>query len=543
MGAMITAMVIDPQQLQHMDAQQLRALAEGLLVKVMDQDQQLAAHQQRLVSKDQEIHFKQTKIDLLTHEIARYKRLQFAAKSEKLHADQRSLLDETLDTDLAALEAELQALSPASAEQTDAADTPKAKPRRTALPAHLPRVEIQHEPESTACTCGCQMKRIGEDVSEKLDYTPGTFTVERHVRGKWACVACQKLVQAPVPAQIIDKGIPTSNLLANVLVAKYGDHLPLYRLEEIYAREGVPLPRSTLAQWVGQCGVQIQPLVDALKAEMLTYSVLHADETPVEMLKPGTGKTHRAYLWAYSPGVFEAMKAVVYDFAESRSGEHARAFLGDWRGSLICDDYGGYKASFANGITEVGCMAHARRKFFDLHANGSSQIAGQALQTIGLLYDIERETQDLSAEDRQVIRQDKSRRIADALHGWMLGQRSQVANGGATAKALDYSLKRWLALTRFIDDGRLPIDNNWIENQIRPIAIGRKNWLFAGSLLAGQRAAAIMSLIQSAKLNGHDPHAYLRDVLRRLPTHRASQIGELLPHRWAPGQLRKNVSA
>ena len=512
---MMTAMVIDPHQLQHMDAQQLRALAEGLMAKLMD--------------KDQEIHFKQTKIDLLTHEIARYKRLQFAAKSEHLQANQRSLLDETLDADLAELEAELQALSPAAAEQTDA---PKAKPRRAPLPAHLPRVEISHEPENTQCGCGCQMKRIGEDVSEKLDYTPGTFTVERHVRGKWACVGCQKLIQAPVPAQIIDKGIPTSNLLADVLVAKYGDHLPLYRLEDIYARAGAPLPRSTLAQWVGQCGVQLRPLVDALKAEMMAHAVLHADETPVEMLKPGTGKTHKAYLWAYSPGVFEPMKAVVYDFADSRSGGHARAFLGDWRGSLICDDYGGYKASFANGITEVGCMAHARRKFFDLHANGTSQIAGQALQSIGLLYDIEREVQDLSAEQRQRIRQDKSRRIADTLHSWMLAQRSQVAHGGATARALDYSLKRWQALTRFIDDGRLPIDNNWIENQIRPIAIGRKNWLFAGSLLAGQRAAVIMSLIQSAKLNGHDPHAYLRDVLQRLPTHKASQISELLPHRW-----------
>ena len=530
---MMTAMVIDPQQLQSMDAQQLRALAEGLLVKVMDQNQLLAAHQQSLVSKDQEIHFKQTKIDLLTHEIARYKRLQFAAKSEHLQANQRSLLDETLDADLAALEAELQALSPAPAEPADAS---KAKPRRAPLPAHLPRVEISHEPENTQCGCGCQMKRIGEDVSEKLDYTPGTFTVERHVRGKWACVGCQKLIQAPVPAQIIDKGIPTSNLLADVLVAKYGDHLPLYRLEDIYARAGAPLPRSTLAQWVGQCGVQLRPLVDALKAEMMAHAVLHADETPVEMLKPGTGKTHKAYLWAYSPGVFEPMKAVVYDFADSRSGGHARAFLGDWRGSLICDDYGGYKASFANGITEVGCMAHARRKFFDLHANGTSQIAGQALQSIGLLYDIEREVQDLSAEQRQRIRQDKSRRIADTLHSWMLAQRSQVAHGGATARALDYSLKRWQALTRFIDDGRLPIDNNWIENQIRPIAIGRKNWLFAGSLLAGQRAAVIMSLIQSAKLNGHDPHAYLRDVLQRLPTHKASQISELLPHRWVPAR-------
>ena len=514
---MMTAMVIDPHQLQHMDAQQLRALAEGLMAKLMD--------------KDQEIHFKQTKIDLLTHEIARYKRLQFAAKSEHLQANQRSLLDETLDADLAALEAELQALSPAPAEPADAS---KAKPRRAPLPAHLPRVEISHEPENTQCGCGCQMKRIGEDVSEKLDYTPGTFTVERHVRGKWACVGCQKLIQAPVPAQIIDKGIPTSNLLADVLVAKYGDHLPLYRLEDIYARAGAPLPRSTLAQWVGQCGVQLRPLVDALKAEMMAHAVLHADETPVEMLKPGTGKTHKAYLWAYSPGVFEPMKAVVYDFADSRSGGHARAFLGDWRGSLICDDYGGYKASFANGITEVGCMAHARRKFFDLHANGTSQIAGQALQSIGLLYDIEREVQDLSAEQRQRIRQDKSRRIADTLHSWMLAQRSQVAHGGATARALDYSLKRWQALTRFIDDGRLPIDNNWIENQIRPIAIGRNNWLFAGSLRAGQRAAAVMSLIQSARMNGHDPYAYLKDVLIRLPTHKASRIEELLPHRWQP---------
>ena len=266
-------MVIDSQQLQHMDAQQLRALAEGLMAKLMDKDQ-------LLISKDQEIHFKQTKIDLLTHEIARYKRLQFAAKSEKLHADQRSLLEETLDADLAALEAELKALSPEPAEQVDADDKgPKAKPRRTPLPAHLPRVEIAHEPENTQCGCGCQMKRIGEDVSEKLDYTPGTFTVERHVRGKWACGACQKLIQAPVPAQIIDKGIPTSNLLADVLVAKYGDHLPLYRLEEIYARDGVPLPRSTLAQWVGQCGVQLQPLVDALTAEMLAHTVLHADES------------------------------------------------------------------------------------------------------------------------------------------------------------------------------------------------------------------------------------------------------------------------
>ena len=280
--------------------------------------------------------------------------------------------------------------------------------------------------------------------------------------------------------------------------------------------------------------MQLQPLVDALKDEMLQHSVLHADETPVQMLKPGNGKTHRAYLWAYAPGAFEDLKAVVYDFCETRAGENARAFLGEWRGSLVCDDFAGYKASFAHGMTEVGCLAHARRKFFDLHASSKSQVAESALQQIGMVYEVEREVQNLTPEERQCIRQARSRPLLDALHRWMLLTRQKITDGSATAKALDYSLKRWAALTRFEGDGRLPVDNNWIENQIRPIAIGRSNWLFAGSLRAGKRAAAVMSLIRSAKLNGHDPYAYLKDVLTRLPTQRASQIGELLPHRWTP---------
>ena len=376
------------------------------------------------------------------------------------------------------------------------------------------------------------MKRIGEDVAEKLDYEPGVFTVERHIRGKWACANCETLVQAPVDAHVIDKGIPTTGLLAQVLVAKFADHLPLYRQEAIFARAGLGIARSTLAQWVGSCGVQLQPLVDALKADMLRRSVLHADETPVQMLKPGNGKTHRAYLWAYAPGAFEDLKAVVYDFCETRAGENARAFLGEWKGSLVCDDFAGYKAGFAHGVTEAGCLAHARRKFFDLHASSKSQVAESALQQIGMVYEIEREVQDLPADERQRIRQARSRPLLDALHRWMLLTRQKITDGSATAKALDYSLKRWVALTRFVDDGRLPADNNWIENQIRPIAIGRSNWLFAGSLRAGKRAAVVMSLIRSAKLNGHDPHAYLKDVLARLPTQRASQVDELLPHRW-----------
>jgi hypothetical protein len=315
-------------------------------------------------------------------------------------------------------------------------------------------------------------------------------------------------------------------------VAKYADHLPLYRQETIFARAGLGLPRSTLAQWVGTCGVRLQPLVDALKAEILTHRVLHADETPVQMLKPGKGTTHRAYLWAYAPGAFEDTKAVVYDFCESRAGEHARRFLGDWRGSLICDDFSGYKAGFAQGMTEVGCLAHARRKFFDLHAANKSQIAQIALEQFARVYDIEREVKELDTDMRLEIRQANSKPVLDALQKWLLLQRQKVPDGSASAKAIDYSLRRWTALTRFASDGQLPVDNNWIENQIRPIAIGRNNWLFAGSLRAGQRAAAVMSLVQSARMNGHDPYAYLKDVLTRLPTHRASRVEELLPHRW-----------
>ncbi len=337
-----------------------------------------------------------------------------------------------------------------------------------------------------------------------------------------------------MPAEVIDKGIPTSGLLAHVLVAKHADHLPLYRQEAIFGRAGLAIPRSTLAAWVGVCGVRLQPLADALKRHVLNCQVVHADETPVAMLAPGKGKTHRAYLWAYAAGVFEQTKAVVYDFQPSRSGEHARNFLGDWKGSLVCDDYGGYKACFAGGVTEVGCMAHARRKFMDLLLANQSSLAQTALDLMGQLYGIERRVKDESADKRLQVRQSESAAIADQLHRWLKAQRQRVPDGTASAKAMDYSLKRWVALTRFIEDGNLPIDNNHDEQQIRPWATGRKNWLFAGTLMAGQRAAAITSLIQSAKLNGLDPYMYLRDVLTRLPTHKASDIDSLLPHIWKP---------
>ena len=472
-----------------------------------------------------ELKHKQALIDKLTHENAVLKRLKFAAQSEHFSAEQRNWLEEALDEDTQAVADEIAQLQPVKSDARQA-------PKRQALPANLPRQEFHHEPESTNCGCGQPMKRIGEDVSEKLDYVPGVFSVHRHVRGKWACACCQALKQAPVDAHIIDKGIPTTGLLAQVLVAKFADHLPLYRQQAIFGRAGLAIARSTLGEWVGSCGVQLQPLVYALREEVLQHSVLHADETPVQMLKPGNGKTHRAYLWAYTPGRHEALKAVVYDFCESRAGGHAKQFLGEWSGALLVGDFSGYKQLMTGRVTEVGCWAHARRKFFELHAANRSQIAAQALQLIGRMYDIERQIEDNDALERWRIRQEQSQGIIEELHHWLHTHRAKVPEGSATAKAIDYSLRRWVALTRFLQDGRLPLDNNWVENQIRPIAIGRNNWLFAGSLRAGQRAAAIMSLIQSAKLNGHDPHAYLKDVMERLPTQRASQIGELLPNRW-----------
>lgn len=506
--------------LDQLPPEQLRALAAQLMQRVESLDQ-------KVETMGKKIHRDQTLIEKLTHEIAQLKRFKFAKRSEQLSPDQVSLLDDLIDTDIAAIEAELEALKPARA-STEV----RQKPKRTALPPQFPRTLIHHEPDNSHCQCGCALKRIGEDVSEKLDYTPGVFTVERHIRGKWVCDQCETLIQAPVPAQVIDKGIPTSGLLAHVMIAKFADHLPLYRQESIFGRAGLVIARSTLAQWVGNCGVQLQPLVDALRDAVLAQHVIHADETPVSMLAPGEKKTHRAYVWAYATSQFSDVAAVVYDFSPSRAGEHARNFLQDWKGKLVCDDFGGYKASFELGVTEIGCMAHARRKFFELHATNKSQLAEQALRYIQLLYEIEHEVRDLEPDLRRRIRQEKAVPVMDALHAWMITQRLLVHDGSAISKALDYSLKRWTALSRYLDDGAVPIDNNWAENQIRPWALGRKNWLFAGSLRSGKRAAAIMSLIQSARLNGHDPYAYLKDVLTRLPTQRASEITELLPHRW-----------
>jgi transposase len=490
----------------------------------------LAAREATLATRDTALKHAEAKIQALTLELAHLRRLRFGVKSEALTAEQRDLFQEALETDIAACEAE--------AEQA----VPEAKPRakreragRQPLPEHLPRIEHRHEPESCTCgQCGQDLVKIGEDISEQLDVEPAKFFVHRHIRPQYACRACETISAAPVPAAIIDGGLAAPGLLAWVAISKYADHLPLYRIEQIAARQDVILSRSTLAEWMGRIGVALTPLAERLAERLKQSPVLHADETPVAQLDPGAGKTKRAYLWAYHSNRLAAgPPMVVFDYQASRSGSHASNFLAGWQGHLMVDDYAGYKALFRSGVTELACLAHARRKFFDLYAANQSPIAQEALARIGQLYAIEQAGRELDAEARRALRQHEAKPVLDALFAWLYATRKGVADGSANAKAIDYSLKRWAALIRYADSGDLPIDNNPVENAIRPIAIGKKNWLFAGSERAGKRAAAIQSLIGTARLNGLDPAAWLRETLEKLPAWPNNRIDELLPLRGA----------
>jgi transposase len=481
-----------------------------------------------LAARDRTIAHKDTKIAALTAEIARLRRIQFAARSEKMDPEQRVLFDEAMAADIAAVEAELQALQ---SSDTKARAAPRVGPTRRPLPPELPRIETRHEPGTCTCgDCGAALVHIGDHISEKLDCEPLKFFVRKDVYPQYACRACETITAEPVAPALIDRGIAAPGLLAQVIIAKYVDHLPLYRQEAIYQRSGIDLGRTTLAEWCGVIGLRLQPLVDALREELLAAPVLHADETPVAQLDPGAGQTKRAYLFAYRTAA--DMPIMVFDYAANRSGKHAQRFLGDWRGALMVDDYAGYKALFQREVTELGCWAHARRKFVDLHKASGSEIASEAMQRIATLYRIEAEARDLAPEARYTYRRQNARPALDDLKRWLDLTRPQVLGASGTLTAIDYTLKRWAALVRYLEDGRFPIDNNPIENAIRPVALGRKNWLFAGSETAGRRAAALMSLLATAKANGLDPHAWLTDVLTRLPTMLDRDLGDLLPHRW-----------
>lgn len=499
--------------------------------QIAARDALLVARDAKIAAHDRVIVYKDSKIEQLTLQIARLRRMQFDARSEKMDPEQRALFDEAVAADIAAVETELEGLQ--SEDEKTPAKPPRRKSQRRALPPELPRVETRHEQESCTCgACGAELVPIGEHVSEKLDCKPLEFFVRRDVYPQYACRGCQTITAVPVAASIVDRGIAAPGLIAQIAISKYVDHCPLYRQEAIYARSGVEIGRTSMAEWMGIVGVALRPLVAVLRAELLGDRVLHADETPVAMLDPGAGKTKRAYLFAYRTATDDPI--VVFDFCTSRSGRHAKDFLGDYRGALMVDDYAGYKALFANGVTELGCWTHARRKFTDLYKASGSAIAQEAIGKFAALYRIETQARDLDAAARHAYRQCHAAPLVHDLKTWLVTLRPTVAGNSGTANAIDYTLRRWSALARYLEDGRYPIDNNPIENAIRPIALGRKNWLFAGSETAGQRAAAIMSLLATAKANGRDPHAWLTDVLTRLPTTKDRDIETLLPHRWQP---------
>ena len=545
MDAAALAAITDPQTLRRLLATVLVERNEAVLerdaVKV-ERDAALGtvARQSALIhTRERTISLRDTQIAALTAEIARLRRVQFSARTERMDPDQRELFEETMAADLAAVEAQLAAI------QAEAADAATTQHRRKAgsagrkpLPEHLERVETRHEPQTCSCPqCQGALIAIGEHVSERLACKPLQFYVRRDVYPQYACRACEQVVAEPVAAAIIERGQADASLLAQVAVAKYVDHLPLYRQEAIYARSGIALSRTTLAEWIGAIGVALQPLADRLGAQLRQQPVLHADATPVALLDPKAGKTRRAYLFAYTNARHAGADPprVVFEFQTSRSGAHAREFLGDWRGALMVDDYSGYKASFAQGVTELGCWAHARRKWFDQHAASGSPIAAEALVRIGQLYRIEEAASGMDVAQRQAWRQEHAVPALARLKAWLEALQPTVMGNSGTARALAYTLHRWESLARYAQDGRHPIDNNAIENAIRPVALGRKNWLFAGSEQAGRRAAAIMSLLATAKANGIDPHAWLTDTLTRLPSTLDRDIDNLLPLRSGDG--------
>jgi transposase len=468
--------------------------------------------------------------------LARLLRERFGASSEKLRGaiEQLELTLEELETQLAET-APVEPEPPRTPEPPPPGEAKPArrKPVRKPLPDSLPREIVEHAPPCACPNCGGTLRPLGEDVTEVLEYVPGSFKVIRHVRQKVSCRACETIAQAPAPSLPIQRGLADAGLLAHVLTAKFCDHLPLYRQSEIFARQGIDLDRSTLADWVGQTAALVRPLVDAVSAHVMAAERVHADDTTVPVLDPGRGKTKTGRLWCYAcddrPFGGQAPPAVRYFYSPDRKAEHPRAHLAGFRGILQADGYAGYAKLYDQGVTEAACWAHVRRKFFDAHAAAQSSLAHEALQRIAALYAIEGDIRGKPPEVRLRVRQAHSAPLFADLRSWFEQTLGRISGKSDLAGAIRYALSRWDALTLVLRDGRACLDNNAAERAMRPMTLGRKNWLFAGSDAGGERAAAIYSLTETAKLNMLDPEDYLRQVLKQIADHPVNRVHELLP--------------
>ena len=469
-------------------------------------------------------------IEHLKLQIAKLRRQQFGRSSEQLD-QQIAQLELTLE-ELESGAAEL-IVPPASVPPTVRV---KQQPVRKPLPDHLPREDQVHTPACECPSCGGELDRLGEDISEVLEYIPERFKVIRHVRPKLRCGQCQTIVQQPAPSRPIARGLAGPGLLAHVIVSKYTDHLPLYRQSAIFAREGIDLDRSTLADWVGGVSALLDPLIEAIGRHVLAAEKLHADDTPVPVLSPGRGSTKTGRLWTYvrddRPAGSEEPAAVLFRYSPDRKGERPCTHLANFGGMLQADGYSGFNGLYDRGkdpLIEVACWAHVRRKFYDLTLSKTSPLAQEALTRIAVLYAIEAEIRGRPSVERAAVRQSRAGPHLEALHAWLTQTLTRISKKSELANAIRYALTRWVALTRYRDDGRLEIDNNAAERALRAIALGRKNYLFAGSDAGGERAASLYTLLGTAKLNNLNPEAYLRHVLERIAEHPINRIDELLP--------------
>jgi transposase len=520
------------------DPEALRALAEALQAELADKELAIAA-------RDAEIHVKTLHIEKLKAQLAVLRRARFGRSSEKLERAIEQL--ELLIGELEEGEAESEARTTAAS-----SPTPRKRDRRPAgrqpLPEHLPRETVLHPPACACPTCGgTLLSKLGEEEREVLEYVPSYFKVVRHVRPKMSCRACETIVQAPMPSLPIERGRPGPGLLAHVLVSKYCDHMPLHRQSVIYARAGVDLDRSTMADWVGYVVFLLIALAEAIGRHARAGPTVHADDTPVPVLDPGRGKTKTGRFWVVvrdeRPWGSTAPPAAFYLYSPDRKSEHAEALLGLCRGFLHADAYAGFGGLYdpdpATGqarLVEVACWSHARRKLYEVHLATASPIAKEALERIADLFAIERAIRGHGPEQRREVRKERALPLLDELKAFLDTSLARISGKSSLAQAIRYALPRWQALIRFTTDGRLEMSNNAAERAIRPLVLGRKNYLFAGSDTGGQRAAVVYTIIETAKMNGLDPEAYLADIIARIADHPASRIDELLPWNWQLNQ-------